>query len=126
MADDCSTSISNQEGFERYVMKVKSNVEAARRFMNDEGIVDEPIGLDRWVCRFRRLRSRWAKLSKRQKSKSTRKVFMEFQQERFLNLILPMSQLLLRVQMNMKEMKWKGSKKNKMKQVPAQLLHSMH
>ncbi|KAL5516336.1 hypothetical protein EMCRGX_G001630 [Ephydatia muelleri] len=42
MADDRSTSISNQEAFERYVMKVKSNVEAARRFMNDEGIVDEP------------------------------------------------------------------------------------
>ena len=46
MADDRSTSISNQEAFERYVMKVKSNVEAARRFMNDEGIVDEPVGLD--------------------------------------------------------------------------------
>ena len=43
-----STSISNQEAFERYVMKVKSNVEAARRFMNDEGIVDKP-GLDRWL-----------------------------------------------------------------------------
>ena len=84
MADDRSTSISNQEVFERYVMKVKSNVEAARRFMNDEGIVDEPIGLDRWVYRFRRLRSRWAKLSKRQKSESTKKAFMEFQQERFL------------------------------------------
>ena len=84
MADDRSTSISNQEVFDRYVMKVKSNVEAARRFMNDEGIVDEPIGLDRWVYRFRRLSSRWAKLSKRQKSESTKKAFMEFQQERFL------------------------------------------
>ena len=83
MADDRSTSISNQEAFERYVMKVKSNVEAARRFMNDEGIVDEPVGIDRWVYRFRSLRSRWAKLSKRQKSESTKKAFMEFQQERF-------------------------------------------
>lgn len=46
MADDRSTTstcISNQEAFERYVMKFKSNVEAARRFMNDEGIVDEPV-----------------------------------------------------------------------------------
>ena len=83
MADDRSTSISNQEAFERYVMKVKSNVEAARRFINDEGIVDEPVGLDRWVYCFRSLRSRWAKLSKWQKSESTKKAFMEFQQERF-------------------------------------------
>ena len=83
MADDRSTSISNQEAFERYVMKVKSNMEAARRFMNDEGIMDEPVGLDRWVYRFRSLRSRWAKLSKWQKSESTKKAFMEFQQERF-------------------------------------------
>ena len=88
MADDRSTSISNQEVFERYVMKVKSNVEAARRFMNDEGIVDEPIGLDRWVYRFRRRRSRWAKLSKRQKSESTKKAFMEFQQKRFLKPVV--------------------------------------
>ena len=74
MANDRSTSISNQEAFERYVMKVTSNVEAARRFMNDEGIVDEPVGLDRWVYRFCSLRStcRWAKLSKRQKSESTK------------------------------------------------------
>ena len=48
--------------------------------MNDEGIVDEPIGFDRWVYRFRRRRSRWDKLSKRQKSE---KAFMEFQQEMF-------------------------------------------
>ena len=81
MANDRSTSISNQEAFERHVMKVKSNVEAARRFMNDEGIVDEPICLDRWVYRFRRRRSRWDRLSKRQKSESTKK---EFQQEMFL------------------------------------------
>ena len=79
MADDRSTSISNQEAFERYVLKVISNVEAARRFINDEGIVDEPVGLDRWVYRFHSLRSRWAKLSKRQKSESTKKAFMEFQ-----------------------------------------------
>ena len=59
MADDRSTtSISNQEAFERYVMKFKSNVEAAKRFMNDEGIVDEPVSFNRWVYRFRSLRSR--------------------------------------------------------------------
>ena len=84
MADDQSTSISNQEAFDRYVKKFKSNMEAARRFMNDEGIVDEPIGIDQWVYRFCSLRSRWAKLSKRQKSESTKKAFMEFQQERFV------------------------------------------
>ena len=44
---------------------------------------DEPIGLDRWVYRFRSLRSRLAKLIIGQKSESTKKAFMEFQQERF-------------------------------------------
>ena len=83
MANKRSTSISNQEAFERYVMKFKSNVEAARRFMNDEGIVDKPISLDQWVYRFRSLRSRWAKLSKRQKSESIKKAFMEFQLDSF-------------------------------------------
>ena len=125
MADDRSTSISNQEVFERYVMKVKR---AARRFMNDEGIVDEPIGLYRWVYRFRRLRSRWAKLSKRQKSESTKKAFtcMEFQQERLFKPDGTDEPTAAHSQMDMKEMKWKRSKKNKMKQVPAQLLHLMH
>ena len=70
-------------------MKVKGNVEAARRFMNDEGIVDEPVGLDRWVYHFRSVRSRWAKLSKWQKSESTKKAFMEFQQERFFKPHVP-------------------------------------
>ena len=53
--------------------------------MNDEGIVDEPVGLDRidGFIAFVVLGSRWAKLSKRQKSESTKKAFMEFQQERF-------------------------------------------
>ena len=123
MTDDRSTSISNQEAFERYVMKVKSNVEAARRFMNDEGIVDEPVGLDRWVYRFRSLRSRWAKLSKRQKSESTKKAFMEFQQERFFK---PDVTDIAQSSDEHEGDEVEEFEKNKMKQVPAQLLHSMH
>ena len=65
-------------------MKFRSNMEAARRFMNDEGIVNEPVSFNRLVYCFRSLRSRWARLSKRQKSESTKKSFMEFQQEWFI------------------------------------------
>ena len=48
MANDRSTtaSISNQEAFERYIMKFKSYVEAARQFMNNNGIVDEPVSFN--------------------------------------------------------------------------------
>ena len=66
-----------------YVMKFKSNVEAARQFMNDERIVDEHVNFNLWVYCFRSLGSRWATLNKWQKSESTKKAFMEFQQEWF-------------------------------------------
>ena len=81
MADD--RRISNQEAFERYVMMFRSNMEAARRFMNDEGIMNEAVSFNRWVYHFRSRRSRWAKLNKQQKSISTNKSFLEFQQEGF-------------------------------------------
>ena len=84
MADD--RRIANVEAFERYVAKFKSNTEAARRFLLDEGLdngTDELGVLNRWVYRIRSLRNKWARLSKGQKSDSTKKAFLEFQQESF-------------------------------------------
>ena len=86
MADD--RRITNVEVFERYVAKFRSNTEAARRFLLDEGLdtgTDDLGVLNRWVYRIRSLRNKWARLSKGQKSSSdgTKKAFLDFQQESF-------------------------------------------
>eukprot|EP00731_Ephydatia_muelleri_P028943 Em0020g587a len=86
MADD--RRITNVEAFERYVAKFRSNTEAARRFLLDEGLdtgTDDLGVLNRWVYRIRSLRNKWARLSKGQKSSSdgTKKAFSDFQQETF-------------------------------------------
>ena len=78
MADD--RRITNVEAFERYVAKFRSNTEAARRFLLDEGLdtgTDDLGVLNRGVYRIRSLRNKWARLSKGQKSSSdgTKKAF---------------------------------------------------
>ena len=130
MADD--RRITNIEAFERYVAKFKSNTEAARRFVLDEGLdngTDELGVLNRWAYRIRSLKIKWARLSEGQKSDCTKKAFLEFQQRAPLyptvlittvfEVVLVSNQLLLEVQMM--ETKWLVCK---MKRVPVKSLHS--
>ena len=80
--------ITNVEAFERYVAKFRSNTEAASRFLLHEGLdtgTYELRVLNRrvyWICSLT-CRKKWARLSNGQKSNSTKKVFLDFQQETF-------------------------------------------
>ena len=69
--------ITNLEAHTRYVKKFKSNTEAARQFLDDEGLKKGKELEKKWAFRFLWLRSKWIKMNKG-KSKRSKTAIMAF------------------------------------------------
>ena len=77
--------ITNLEAHTRYVKKSKSNTEAARQFLVDEGSKKGKKLENKWAFRFLSLRSKWIKMNNRnsKRSEATIRAFQNFQKEVF-------------------------------------------
>ena len=77
--------ITNLEAHTRYVKKFKSNNEAARQFLDDEGFKKGKELEKKWAFRFLSLRSKWSKMNKgkSKRSQTTITAFHNFQEEAF-------------------------------------------
>lgn len=77
--------ITNVEAHTRYVKKFKSNTEAARQFLVDEGRKKGKELEKKWAFRFLSLRSKWIKMNKgkSKRSEATIRAFQNFQEEVF-------------------------------------------
>ena len=69
-------SLTNFDGYERYVKVFKADADAARHFMADEtqlGVTsDAQVHVKRWSNKIRALRKKWAQLSKARKEETTK------------------------------------------------------
>ena len=77
--------ITNLEAHNRYVKKFKSNTEALRQFLVDEGLKKGKKLEKKWAFRFLPLRSKWIKMSKgkSKRSEATIRALQNFQEEVF-------------------------------------------
>ena len=56
--------ITNVEAYNKYVKKYKSNIQAARQFMADEGVRGMVAVEKQWTNHFLSLRTNWAKMNR--------------------------------------------------------------
>ncbi|KAL5503064.1 hypothetical protein EMCRGX_G009955 [Ephydatia muelleri] len=70
--------ITNVEAYNKYVKKYKSNIQAARQFMADEGVRGMEAVEKQWTNRFLSLRTNWAKMN-REKSRRSAASMVAFQ-----------------------------------------------
>ena len=69
--------ITNLEACNKYVKKYKSNIQAARQFMADEGVRGMETVEKQWTNRFLSLQTNWAKI--REKSRRIASIMVAFQ-----------------------------------------------
>ena len=70
--------ITNLEACNKYVKKYKSNIQAARQFMADEGVRGMEAVEKQWTNRFLSLQTNWAKMN-REKSRRIASSMLAFQ-----------------------------------------------
>ena len=70
--------ITNLEAYNKYVKKYKSNIQAARQFMADEGVRGMEAVEKQWTNRFLSLQTNWAKMN-REKSRRSAASMVAFQ-----------------------------------------------
>ena len=77
--------ITNLEAHTRYAKKFKSNTEAARQLLVDEGLKKGKKLDKKWAFRFLSLRSKWIKMNNRnsKRSEAAIRAFQNFQEEVF-------------------------------------------
>ena len=77
--------ITNVEAYNKYVKKYKSNIQAARQFMADEGVRGMVAVEKQWTNRFLSLRTNWAKMNrgKSRRSAVSMVAFQSFQKAVF-------------------------------------------
>ena len=83
--------ITNVEAYNKYVKKYKSNIQAARQFMADEGVRGMEAVEKQWTNRFLSLRTNWAKMNqgKSRRSAASMVAFQSFQEAVFYEAARP-------------------------------------
>ena len=87
--------ITNVEAYNKYVKKYKSNIQAARQFMADEGVLGMIAVEKQWTNRFLSLRTNWAKMNrgKSRRSAASMVAFQSFQKAVFYEAAITASDL---------------------------------